>query len=296
MPNKTISSFIFNSESLTAFSNLSTKIEDIYVDKSDYEEKIQNAKKYLSELHEKFYNYTQNSLVIIFQAPDAAGKDGTIKTVFSDINPFGISFQAFKRPDTNELDHDYLWRFNQVLPRRGHWAVFNRSYYEDVIVPQVHPEFVINNPQFPDYLKNNIADLITHRLEDINNYEKYLNRNGTKIIKFYLHLSKTEQAERLKERLINPEKHWKFDPNDIIERNHWKSFQNAYFKTFQQTNTPIAPWIVIPADDKKNMRLLVLFILIDILEEFLQTVEPTSKFSKQEIETFLSEINKQDIE
>lgn len=297
MSNKVLQSFTFNAESLTDFLSLSTKIEDIYVDKSDYEKQLQKAKQSLSELQEKLFASGQNtSLLVIFQALDAAGKDGTIKAIFSDINPFGISFYAFKKPDSTEQSHDFLRRFNQVLPRMGNWAVFNRSYYEDVLVPQVHPEIIVDNSQLPDFFQKDISQLMDNRLVDINNYEQYLHNNGIRLVKFYLHLSKSEQAERLRERLTNPEKHWKFDKNDVVERNYWSNYQKAYFSVLKHTHTKIAPWFIIPADDKKNMRLIVISILIEIIEEMLKTSKPKPRFDDKEIEMLLNEIDKQNNE
>ena len=202
------------------------------------------------------------SLLLIFQAMDAAGKDGAIKHVMSGINPQGCQVASFKSPTATELDHDYLWRCNEHLPERGRIGIFNRSYYEELLVVKVHPEF-LKGQKIP-------APLVTkqiwkNRYEEIRNYENYLSNNGTVIIKFFLHLSKDEQKRRFLERIENPDKNWKFSSNDSKERAHWDEYMDAYEKTIRNTATNYAPWYVVPADNKWYTRVIVAAAIIDTI-------------------------------
>lgn len=206
----------------------------------------------LDAAQELLYASDTHSVLLIFQAMDAAGKDGTIRHVMSGVNPQGCQVFSFKKPSAEELDHNFLWRYMKSLPERGRIGIFNRSYYEDVLVVKVHPEWLgPGAPAEPD------KKFWESRYEDINNFEKHLTRNGTLILKFFLHLSKDEQKKRFLERLTNPEKHWKFSEADLAEREHWKEYRKAFEEALTATSTKRAPWHVIPADRKYVARALV---------------------------------------
>jgi PPK2 family polyphosphate:nucleotide phosphotransferase len=218
----------------------------------------------MSELQEKLYAQDKWSLLLIFQAMDAAGKDGTIKHVMSGINPQGCQVTAFKAPSQEELDHDYLWRCVRHLPERGRIGIFNRSYYEEVLVVRVHEQILKSQKLPPELITKKIWK---ERLEDIRNFEQYLRRNGTIVCKFFLNISKAEQKKRFMERIENPSKNWKFEPNDVKERGYWKNYMNAYEEMIQATATKQSPWYVIPADDKAFCRLAVASAIIETLSE-----------------------------
>jgi PPK2 family polyphosphate:nucleotide phosphotransferase len=211
----------------------------------------------LAAAQELLYASDTQSVLIIFQAMDAAGKDGTISHVMSGVNPQGCQVFSFKRPSSEELDHNFLWRSMKALPERGRIGIFNRSYYEDVLVVKVHPE-MINEAQFgkPD------KKFWEKRYEDINHFEKHLTRNGTLVLKFFLHVSKDEQKKRFLDRLTDSKKHWKFDAGDLAERAHWKDYQRAFEDALSATSTKKAPWYVIPADHKHVARALVAAIIV----------------------------------
>jgi len=216
----------------------------------------QNLKE-LSEAQETLYAANKYSLLIIFQAMDAAGKDGTIKHVMSGVNPQGCQVFSFKKPSQEELDHNYLWRYTKNMPELGRIGIFNRSYYEEVLVVKVNPEFLQRSIS-----DQNIDDLFWEsRYEDINNLEKHLTRNGTVIIKFFLNVSKAEQKNRFLERLNDPEKHWKFSDSDLVERSKWDQYQTAFEDAINATATPWAPWYIIPADHKWIMRAIVSMVV-----------------------------------
>ena len=211
----------------------------------------------LSEAQETLYAANKYSLLIIFQAMDAAGKDGTIKHVMSGVNPQGCQVFSFKKPSQEELDHNYLWRYTKNMPELGRIGIFNRSYYEEVLVVKVNPEFLQRSIS-----DQNIDDLFWEsRYEDINNLEKHLTRNGTVIIKFFLNVSKAEQKNRFLERLNDPEKHWKFSDSDLVERSKWDKYQTAFEDAINATASPWAPWYIIPADHKWIMRAIVSMVV-----------------------------------
>lgn len=215
----------------------------------------------LSEAQESLYASNKYSLLIIFQAMDAAGKDGTIKHVMSGINPQGCQVFSFKKPSQEELDHNYLWRYTKNMPELGRIGIFNRSYYEEVLVVKVNPEFLQKSLS-----DQNIDDLFWEsRYEDINNLEKHLTRNGTIIIKFFLNVSKAEQKNRFLERLNDPDKHWKFSESDLVERSKWDLYQTAFEDAINATATPWAPWYVIPADHKWIMRAIVSMVVTETI-------------------------------
>jgi PPK2 family polyphosphate:nucleotide phosphotransferase len=257
-----------------------TKIADFYDDKEDYEIALKSIQSELDELQEKMYAHNRYGLLVIFQAMDAAGKDGTLKAVFSGVNPQGMKFYSFKRPTETELEHDYLWRTNMQLPERGTITVFNRSYYEEVLVVKVHPEILLNTQRLPTEISVDLEKIFKHRYEDIANLEKYLTRNGIQVVKFFLNVSKKEQSERLIERIEDTSKNWKFEEQDVKEREFWNDYQKAYEDAINSTSTVLCPWYIIPADDKKNMRLIVGNILAEKLKS-LDMDYPKSDAARQ---------------
>jgi PPK2 family polyphosphate:nucleotide phosphotransferase len=216
----------------------------------------------LSNLQEKLYAQDRWGVVLIFQAMDAAGKDGAIKHVMSGVNPMGCTVHSFKAPSAEELDHDFLWRAAKALPERGRIGLFNRSYYEETLVVRVHPE-LLQKQRLPKAAKHLWRD----RFEDINAFERYLTRNGFLIRKFFLHISRGEQRRRFLERLERPEKTWKFSMQDVEERRHWREYMDCYEEAIRHTATSHAPWVVVPANDKKRARAIVARVVIEALED-----------------------------
>jgi len=218
----------------------------------------------LSDLQERLYAQDQWGVLLIFQAMDAAGKDGAIKHVMSGVNPQGCQVYSFKAPSEEELDHDFLWRTTRCLPERGRIGIFNRSYYEEVLVVRVHPEFLEKQKLPPELVTKDIWE---ERYEDINNFERYLSRNGYVIRKFFLHLSNKEQKKRFLSRLDEPEKNWKFSSADARERQRWDDYMEAYDDMIRHTATQHAPWYVVPADNKWFSRLVVAAVVVAALQE-----------------------------
>jgi PPK2 family polyphosphate:nucleotide phosphotransferase len=216
----------------------------------------------LAELQDKLYAQDRWSLLLIFQAMDAAGKDGAIKHVMSGVNPQGCQVSSFKAPSDEELDHDYLWRCMKELPNRGHIGIFNRSYYEETLVVRVHPEYLARQKLPPQLVTK---DIWQERFQDIGNFERYLTRNGIVVLKFFLHVSKKEQKRRFLERIENPDKNWKFSASDAAEREHWDEYMDAYEDMIQHTATKTAPWFVVPADNKWFTRVVVAAAVIGAL-------------------------------
>ena len=216
----------------------------------------------LTELQDKLYAQDKWAVLLIFQAMDAAGKDGAIKHVMSGVNPQGVEVYSFKSPSAEDLDHDYLWRCMKCLPNRGHIGIFNRSYYEEVLVVRVHPEFLAKQKLPPKLMGKNIWE---DRFEDIRNFEQYLTRNGVVVRKFFLHVSKKEQKKRFLGRIDDPFKNWKFSSNDANERDYWDDYMKAYEEMIQATATKHAPWYVVPADNKWFTRVIVGAAVIEAL-------------------------------
>ena len=217
----------------------------------------------LVPLQAQLYAQDRWSVLLIFQAMDAAGKDSAIKHVMSGLNPQGTQVFSFKRPSDEELDHDYLWRTTRALPERGRIGIFNRSYYEEALVVRVHPE-ILARQKLPASLVT--RRLWTERFEDINAFERFLSRNGTLIRKFFLHVSKDEQRRRFLERLDDPSKHWKFEAADVAERDHWDDYMKAYEQVLSTTSTEEAPWFIVPADHKWFTRLVIARLVVEALE------------------------------
>lgn len=238
-----------------------TLVKPFYISKEDYEDKLKAGVKELSDLQELLYASNKYAVLLIFQAMDAAGKDGVIRHVLSGINPQGTQIFSFKHPVASELEHDFLWRTTRVLPERGKIGVFNRSYYEEVLIVRVHPE-ILQGQGLPDGLLDE-ESVWKDRYRSIMDLENHLHRNGTKIVKFFLHLSKEEQKKRFLERIDKPNKNWKFSLADLEERKYWKQYMHAYESCLSTTSTKHAPWYIVPADDKKNARLIISNILLN---------------------------------
>ncbi|WP_267201157.1 PPK2 family polyphosphate kinase [Limosilactobacillus kribbianus] len=234
----------------------------------DIKKKIASNVKRIKSAQRKMYARHRYGVLVVFQAMDAAGKDSMITHIFSGVNPVGFKIANFKQPTALEIQHDYLWRINEALPERGSFGVFNRSYYEDVLVSRVHPELIMkaNLPEVNTILDVN-KDFFERRYEDIRQYEKYLSRNGYVILKFFLHISKDEQRKRFLSRIETPRKNWKFSAADIRERKYWDKYQRAYDKAINATATKKNPWYVIPSDDKWYSRLIVSDIITKRVEK-----------------------------
>ena len=257
-----------------------TRIKSIYKSKEHYQEILEAHVSEMSKLQNLLYATNRYALLLIFQAMDAAGKDGAIKHVMSGINPQGCEVFSFKHPSATELAHDFLWRTTLCLPERGRIGIFNRSYYEETLIVRVHPE-ILQAENLPEELadKKKIWD---HRFQSITGLEKHLHRNGTRIVKFFLHLSKAEQRKRFLERIEDPHKNWKLSADDIRERNLWKDYMKAYEECLSTTSTEDAPWYVIPADDKPNARLIISRVVLDTLQSLkLKPPEPTKERQKE---------------
>ena len=232
-----------------------TVVPDVYEDKDDYENLLQRRRKELHELQTLLYATDCHALLVILQGMDAAGKDGAVEHVMSGVNPSAVVVQSFKQPTHIELDHDFLWRSARHLPERGRIAIHNRSWYEEVLVVRVHPE-ILDNQKLPSR-PGTLRELWQERYRSIRDHEAHLHRNGTTVLKFFLHISPEEQRQRLLARLDEPEKRWKFSGGDIDERASWTDYQRAYADAIAATSTEESPWYVIPGDDKKNARLLI---------------------------------------
>jgi PPK2 family polyphosphate:nucleotide phosphotransferase len=232
-----------------------------YINKTDVEGILEQDIQRLAKFQDILYAQNTYALLIIFQAMDAAGKDSTIKQVMSGVNPQGCQVYSFKNPSEEELDHDYLWRSAKALPERGRMGIFNRSYYEEVLIVRVHPE-LLKAQRLPDF---NITKIWQQRFEEINNFEKYLVNNGIIILKFFLNISKEEQKKRFLKRIETPDKNWKFSKSDVLERQFWDDYIQAYEDVFNSTSTKWAPWYIIPADHKWFTRLVVADIICEKL-------------------------------
>ena len=258
-----------------------TKTEPFYKSKEQYHELLGEHVAQLSALQQLLYASNRHAVLLIFQAMDAAGKDGVIRHVMSGVNPQGCQVFSFKHPSLTELEHDFLWRTTRDLPERGRIGIFNRSYYEEVLIVRVHPE-ILRSEGLPDSLRDEKA--VWHdRYRSIANMERHLSGNGTRIVKFFLHLSEEEQRKRFLERIDAPEKNWKFSTADIAERAFWKQYMKAYEDCLGATSTKDAPWYVVPADDKKNARLIVSQIVVETLEGLEMSYPETNEERRQEL-------------
>ncbi|MFC2106969.1 polyphosphate kinase 2 family protein [Bacteroidota bacterium] len=276
---------IFNPSQNQKLSDFDASYIGEFKNKKQGIEELKNSSEKLSELQEVLYAYDKYSLLIVFQGMDAAGKDGTIKHVMSRVNPMGCSVKSFKKPSDEELDHTYLWRCYKALPERGRIGIFNRSYYEEVLVTRVHPEILKNQklPHAPKDSKNN-KSFWDMRYRQINEFENYLVDNGMTILKFFLNLSKDEQKNRFMSRIENPRKHWKISLSDFKERKYWDDYQYAIEQMLINTSTDIAPWYLIPADNKWFMRAAISDIIIATLEKMNLKYPGVSEEKKSEIQ------------
>ena len=259
----------------------STRLDPLFPSKGEYRRELDRSVAKLSAIQQLFYASNSHALLLIFQAMDAAGKDGTIKHVMSGINPQGCQVFSFKHPSAIELQHDFLWRTTRDLPERGRIGIFNRSYYEDVLIARVHPEILRSEglPDGPDAGKQ----LWHERYRSINGLERHLHANGTRVVKFYLHLSKQEQAKRFIARIDDPEKNWKFGEADLHERGYWDDYMKAYEKCLSATSTDEAPWYVVPADDKESCRLIVAQVILQTLQELKMAYPETTPQRRGEL-------------
>lgn len=260
-----------------------THIDPLYQSKDDYKKQLKSSTKQLQKWQELLYADNRYSLLIIFQAMDAAGKDGAIRHVMSGINPQGCQVHSFKHPSATELEHDFLWRSYCALPERGRIGIFNRSYYEEVLIVKVRPELLAAQNLPCEHI--NSENFWRERYQSIVQSEAHLTRNGTRIIKFFLHISKEEQCRRFIDRIDNPDKQWKFSDADIEQRQHWDTYMNAYADCLSNTSTAAAPWYLIPADDKKNARLIISNVINQTLSELDLSYPETSDSRRKELES-----------
>jgi PPK2 family polyphosphate:nucleotide phosphotransferase len=258
-----------------------TLVRPAYKTNRHYRELLDAHVKALSTQQELLYASDSYSILLIFQAMDAAGKDGVIAHVMSGVNPQGCQVSSFKHPSAEELQHDFLWRTTRALPARGRIGIFNRSYYEEVLIARVHPE-ILRAEGLPDHLLSE-KSIWRDRYRSMVDLEKHLNRNGTRIVKFFLHLSKEEQRKRFLDRIEKQDKNWKFSAADIEERKFWNQYMKAYEKCLSATSTKQAPWYIVPADDKPNARLIVSRIVLDTLEALHLTFPKTSAARRREL-------------
>jgi PPK2 family polyphosphate:nucleotide phosphotransferase len=262
----TLEDLVFDGSKKFNIEKAKTNIEVFYKDKSESTNLSEEYAREIDELQSKMYAHNRYGLLLIFQAMDAAGKDSTIKHVMSGVNTHGVKVFAYKRPSIGELEHDYMWRTHINFPERGCMTIFNRSYYEEVLVVKVHPELLKSTQLIPEEFTEDAVKVFKNRYTDIQNFEKYAFRNGMHIMKFFLHVSKKEQGKRMIERIETPSKNWKFEEGDVKERGFWDAYMNAYEDCINNTSSEHAPWYVIPADDKKNMRLIVSQLIVEKLK------------------------------
>jgi PPK2 family polyphosphate:nucleotide phosphotransferase len=265
-----------------------TKVDPVYKSREHYHELLKAHVAQLSSLQHLHYACNRHAVLLIFQAMDAAGKDGVIRHVMSGVNPQGCQVFSFKHPSATELQHDFLWRTTRDLPERGRIGIFNRSYYEEVLIARVHPEILLSEgiPDAPSEEKKIWHD----RYRSITNLERHLHGNGTRIVKFFLHLSADEQRKRFLERIDEPEKNWKFSLADITERKFWKHYMAAYEECLGATSTSDSPWYVVPADDKENARLIVSRIVINTFEGLRMNYPETDKKRREELRAIRQEL------
>ena len=260
-----------------------TLVKPVYKSKEEYLDILREHVERLSSLQRLLYANNQYALLLIFQALDAAGKDGAIRHVMSGVNPQGCQVFSFKHPSSNELEHDFLWRTALCLPERGRIGIFNRSYYEEVLIVRVHPEIL--RAEGLSEGATNSKNIWEKRYRSIVEHESHLHRNGTRVIKFFLHISKEEQRKRFLSRIDDPEKNWKFSQADIEERKFWRQYREAYEECLSATSTRRAPWCVIPADDKENARLIVSQIILDALEDLKLKYPKPNAVRQEELQT-----------
>jgi PPK2 family polyphosphate:nucleotide phosphotransferase len=261
-----------------------TEVKPYYRSKDHYEELLEDYTAKLQKLQPVLYADNRHALLIIFQAMDAAGKDGAIKHVMSGVNPQGCQVFSFKHPSAEMLAHDFLWQATRLLPERGRIGIFNRSYYEEVLIVRVHPE-LLRAQQLPQEAAKH-GSVWKKRYQSIRHFEQHLHGNGTRIVKFFLHLSKEEQRKRFLARLDEPDKNWKFNESDLQERKSWDAYMEAYEACLSATSTRNAPWYVIPADDKHNARLIISRIIISTLKSIPMSYPEVDSERRKELEQY----------
>jgi PPK2 family polyphosphate:nucleotide phosphotransferase len=267
-----------------------TKVKPVCKSKKHYQKLLEEHVEELTTLQRLHYASNRYALLLIFQGMDAGGKDGAIRHVMSGINPQGCQVFSFKQPSAEELEHDFLWRTTCRLPERGRIGIFNRSYYEEVLIVRVHPE-ILRSQHLPVELPD-AATIWKDRYRSIVDLEEHLHRNGTRIVKFFLHLSKDEQANRFRERIDDPEKNWKFSSSDIHERKSWPLYMQAYEACMSATSTAGAPWYVVPADDKHDARLIVSQIVLDTFNELRMAYPKVTAKRRQELKSIREQLGR----
>jgi PPK2 family polyphosphate:nucleotide phosphotransferase len=265
-----------------------TSVSPLYKSKQDCKKLLQDQIEELSVLQNLLYAHNRYALLLIFQAMDAAGKDSAIKHVMSGVNPQGCQVYSFKHPSAEELEHDFLWRSNVRLPERGRIGIFNRSYYEEVLIVRVHPQ-ILEAESLPGELLDG-KDIWECRFRSITELEKHLYRNGTRVIKFFLHISKEEQRKRFLKRIDDPEKNWKFSAADLEERKFWDEYRHAYEECFAATSSAKAPWYIVPADDKPNARLIISTAIVETLKGLKMTYPKTTTQHTKELKALRQQL------
>ncbi len=264
----------FKVKSTIKLADFATKL-DIDTDKDQEELALDKIQKKLSKKQDAMYAHNRHAFLICLQGMDTSGKDSLIREVFKEFNPRGVVVHSFKTPNSTELEHDYLWRHYLALPEKGKFAVFNRTHYENVLVTRVHPEYILfENLPGIEKVEDITPQFWENRMEQMVNFEKHISQNGTKILKFYFHMSKDEQRERLLKRLENPEDNWKFSTGDLKERERWDDYMKYYEEAINKTSTDFAPWYIVPADDKGVARYIVAKIIWEELEKLTDIAEP----------------------
>ena len=267
------------------------KVKHKKVTGQKYQKNLHMNMSLISELQTRLYAEHSRALLIVLQGMDTSGKDGAIKHVMSGINPQGCQVVSFKAPSQTELDHDFLWRVNRALPPRGHIGIFNRSYYEEVLITQIHPER-LQDERLPSGSKHN-KSFWQHRYQDIVSHEKYLHRQGYEILKIFIHISKKEQRKRLLERFSNPDKHWKISEGDVRERQFWHDYQKSYERCIQHTSSKCCPWYVVAGDDKKAARLTISKLLVERLRSLDLQYPKLTSAQNQKLEKLQAELLKE---
>jgi PPK2 family polyphosphate:nucleotide phosphotransferase len=268
-----------------------TKGKPVYSSDKEYEQLLGQHIEKLAELQNLLYATNRYALLLIFQAMDAAGKDSAIKHVMSGVNPQGCQVFSFKHPSAEELEHDFLWSATRRLPERGHIGIFNRSYYEEVLIVRVHRE-ILAGEELPEELVEK-KHFWRDRYRSIQNLEDHLYRNGTRVLKFFLHLSKNEQKKRFLKRIDDPDKNWKFSADDIKERQYWKQYMTAFEECLGATSTQTAPWYIVPADDKQNTGLIISRVILDTLEELKMSYPKTTPQHRRELQAIRKQLTKE---
>jgi len=279
--------YIIPPETKIRLSEVATSVKPHFKSKNDYEAILTKHTNDLSALQGLLYADDRYAVLLIFQAMDAAGKDGAIKHVMSGVNPQGCEVFSFKHPSAEELEHDFLWRTTVRLPQRGRIGIFNRSYYEEVLIVRVHPE-ILDAQRLPDEALH--GNVWSSRYRSIMDLEHHLHRNGTRIVKFFLHISKEEQRKRFLKRIDQPEKNWKFSQSDLKERELWKDYMKAYEECISATSTHHAPWYVVPADDKKNARLIISQVVVDTLKSLNLSYPKSDKARTKELHSLRQQL------